>query len=547
MATSQGYQCEFEFVEVVPEDLYCRKCSLVARRLTITDCCGDSFCHNCIAGPQQQNQPCPACGENNFNTLKQVKNQRRINQLMVYCSMKERGCSWSGTLEQLDTHLDPDQDNCQYVDTKCPLNCLKTIPKNKLDDHLAQHCVKRAYVCRYCSSFKATYEEVVDTHLPQCRYVPLDCPHRCGATFERDFFEDHMKMCRLEEVECELRGVGCGGRFLREDQEEHARQNSQKHLTLTASLAVETKEQLQQKLLELDQRHKEEEEKLKMKMEKKLEEQDNKFEKQEKKLTENEKKLGELEKKLGEQEKKLVKKLWEHEKKLGEQEKKLGEQEKKLVKKLWEHEKKLGEQEKMLGEQDKKLGEQEKKLGEQEKKLREQEKKLVKKLWEHEKKLGEQEKMLGEQDKKLGEQEKKLGEQEKKLGEKEKKLREQEERLEEQGKKLGQQERKLGEQEKRLGEQNVVSRVEINFRVEQQRELQELKKTFQEFEQKVSSTKFLHKRFEMRHYSAEKKKDKYDDWKSPAMYTHVNGYKFCVGVDANGCGSGRGKSIYVDS
>ena len=112
-------------------------------------------------------------------------------------------------------------------------------------------------------SFKATYEEVVDTHLPQCKFIPLDCPNRCGATFEQDFLEDHMKMCRLEEVECELRDVGCGGRFLREDQEEHARQNSQKHLTLTASLAVETKEQLQQ--LELDQRHKEKEEKLKNK------------------------------------------------------------------------------------------------------------------------------------------------------------------------------------------------------------------------------------------------------------------------------------------
>ena len=222
MATSQGYQCEF--VKVAPEDLYCRKCSLVARRLTITDCCGESFCHNCIAGPQQH-QPCPACGENNFNNFKHVKNQRRISQLVVYCRMKERGCGWSGTLEQLETHLDPHQDNCQYVDTECPLNCLKTIPKNNLDDHLAQHCVKRAYVCRYCS-FKATYEEVVDTHLPQCKYVPLDCPNRCGATFERDFFGDHMKMCRLEEVECELRSVGCGGQFLREDQEEHARENS---------------------------------------------------------------------------------------------------------------------------------------------------------------------------------------------------------------------------------------------------------------------------------------------------------------------------------
>ena len=47
---------------------------------------------------------------------------------------------------------------------------------------------------------------------------------------------------------------------------EHTRQNSQKHLTLTALLVVKTKEQLQQKLLEQDKTHNEEEEKLKQKV-----------------------------------------------------------------------------------------------------------------------------------------------------------------------------------------------------------------------------------------------------------------------------------------
>ena len=224
-----------------------------------------------------------------------------------------------------------------------------------------------------------------------------------------------MKMCHLEEVECELRGVGCDGRFLREDQGEHARQNSQKHLTLTASLAMETKEQLQQKLLKLDQSHKEEEEKLK-----------------------------------------------------------------------------------------KKIEEQEEQSKEDNKKMEKQKEKLEKKLREQEMKLGEQEKRLGKQEK------------------------------------------KLREQEMKLGEQNVVSRLEKTFRVELERELQELKKTFQNFEQKVSATIFLHRRFEMRNFSAEKKKDKVGDWTSPAMYTHVGGYKFFIGVDANGCFSGRGKSVCVD-
>ena len=304
MADPTGYQCEF--IDSVPEDFYCKKCALVARRLTLISCCSESYCHACIA------DSCLSCGGKNFTTFEHFKNQRKIASLQVYCSMKERGCDWSGTLEQLDTHLDPDQDNCQYVDTKCPLNCHMTIPKDKVEQHVAQHCAKRPYVCQHCN-FKATYEEVVDKHLPECKYVPLQCPNLCGVTFERDFMEDHMKMCRLEEVGCEFSGVGCEGRFIREDQEEHTRQNSQKHLTLTASLAVETKEQLQQKMLEQDKKYKEEEEKLRQK----IEEQEKKIEKLAKKDNEH-----------NEEEQKLKQKIEELEKK---QERELDEQKLELV------------------------------------------------------------------------------------------------------------------------------------------------------------------------------------------------------------------------
>ncbi len=124
----QGY--ELEFLDSVPDELLCKKCTLVARRLVITGCCGESFCQTCIA---DTNTPCPACGSNEVSSFEHVKNQRLISNLRVYCSMKERGCVWSGPLDQLDTHLDPDLDNCQYVDTKCPLNCLQDIPKNEVE------------------------------------------------------------------------------------------------------------------------------------------------------------------------------------------------------------------------------------------------------------------------------------------------------------------------------------------------------------------------------------------------------------------------------
>ena len=557
MAASKGYQCQF--IDSVFDDLYCKKCTLVARRLTITNCCGESFCHTCIADKQEQGNPCPACGEKNFTTFEQVKSQKRINCLRVYCSMKERGCDWSGTLEQLDTHLDPDQDNCQYVDTKCPLNCQQSIPRNTVEQHVAQHCAKRPYVCQHCN-FKATYEEVVDTHLPECKYVPLQCPNRCGVTFERDFMEDHMKTCHLEEVGCEFSGVGCDGRFRREDQEEHTRQNSQKHLTLTASLAVETKEQLQQKLLEQDEKHKEEREKLKQK----VEEQDKKIEEENAKVdiklqTQHQKHMEvkeRLRQKVQEQEKKTEEqemKVEEQEKKLGVQRKKLAQQKKKLEEeenKRQQQEKKVEEQEKRLGEQNEKVVQQEKKLEEEENKRQQQEKKLEK----QEKRLGEQNGKLVQQEKKLEKQEKRLGEQNEKLAQQEKKLEEEERKLNDQDKTVKEQEKNLKEQEKKMEDLNKAQKLELDKHKQHfNSKLQGLEQMLKEVVDKsirnegklseISDTVNLNRKFKMKYFSHEKAKDLIDDWKSPAMYTHVCGYKFCVGVDANGYYDGRGKAI----
>ncbi len=384
MASSQGYKCEF--IDTVLEDFLCKKCNLVARRLTLTSCCGESFCQTCIADTQDQRQACPECKKNEFTFFEHPRSQRRVCSLKIYCSMKERGCVWSGPLDQLDTHLDPHLDNCQYVDTKCPLNCLQTIPKNKVDQHVAQECTKRPQVCQHCG-FKATYEEVVVTHLLECKYVALQCPNMCGVSCEREVMEDHMKICRLEEVECEFSSVGCDGRFIREDQDEHARQNSQKHLTLTASLAVETKEKFQQKLLEHENIH------LKTKEE--------------------------LERKIEAQSKKLREQEW----KIQEQERKIQEQEEKL----------------------------------------EQQKKTVKELRQT------HEEVLRSCDSKL--------------------------------------------------------------------------KKLEQSQQDMAALIFLNRKFEMQKFSVEKAKDCLGDWKSPPIYTHAGGYKFCIGINANGTGKRRGLGI----
>ena len=426
-ASDQSHGYQYEFIDPVPEDFYCKSCNLVARESTIASCCGEIYCHACIADTQEQGKPCPACGEKDFTLTKQVKYQKRIKGLNIYCSMWEIGCGWSGTLEQLDIHLDPDQDNCQYVDTKCPLNCQQTIPKNKVEKHVGQHCAKRPYVCQYCN-FKATYEEVVDKHLPECKYFPLQCPNLCGVTFERDFMEDHMKMCRLEDVECEFSGMGCENLFRREDQEDHTRQNSQKHLTLTASLAVETREQLQDQVA----KYRDIEQNLKQKLE------------------EREQKLKVLEQNLDE--------LYQKLKELDLNRKK--------------------------------------------------------------------------QDQKLNEQDHKLKEQNQKLEEQDQKIMEQNHKFKEQNHKLKELDQKLNDSIK----QSLLIRQELGDK---------LKVLSGETETKLNI--LLMRTFKMENFSKEKEKGKYENswWFGPAMYTHVGGYKFCIGVLANGFDSGRGKAMAV--
>ena len=55
----------------------------------------------------------------------------------------------------------------------------------------------------------------------------------------------------------------------------------------------------------------------------------------------------------------------------------------------------------------------------------------------------------------------------------------------------------------------------------------------------------LKRKFVMENFDSEKSKDKGGCWRSPAMYTHLCGYKFCVGVDANGRADARGLAITV--
>ena len=375
--TSHGYQCQF--IDSVAEDFYCKQCGLVARKLTCTGCCGETYCYGCIRAVQQHNKPCPECAQQTFEIFQQVKYQRKISALHVYCSLKERGCGWSGPLASLEAHLDPDTGDCEYTDVPCPLKCSQKVSKKTLEHHTAEECAQRDYICPYCA-FKATYKIVTKIHWPECSYFTMDCPSLCGMAFERPTLEDHMRMCPLGEVVCHFEHVGCLGKFRREE-EQHMREKSQTHLNMMAAAYAKMQLDFRRMFDEQQQKFVKRFEEQEGKFEKKLKEQERKFEEQAQKFEgrfeEQEQKLEQM--KLEEQERKFEKKLEELEQKLEEQvkkfESKFEEQEQKLEEQVKKFESKFKEQEQKFEEQEKKRSEEQKAQGRSIKELR--------KCWKH--------------------------------------------------------------------------------------------------------------------------------------------------------------------
>ena len=315
LSKTVGY--EYEFVDQVPKYYFCKQCKHVAREAGISSCCGEVMCKDCVDVIIQDKKPCPSCEDSNITSYPQVKYQRKIIALEVHCTMKNLGCEWTGQLQHLNAHLDVTTGDCQYVDVECPKKCVRKVQKRNVDTHLANECPNRDYRCPHCN-FENKYH-VVSDHFDVCPYYPLACPNRCGATFERDDLQDHMKMCRLEEVQCVFGGAGCQAKFIRENEDEHMDQNTQKHLALMPAATLRISQDFERKLREQQEV-----------FEKKLEQNDKQIKRNEQKLQDQqevfEKKLVDKDEQVKHVEQKLEKQGQEFQEQLGGQQKEFQQQ-----------------------------------------------------------------------------------------------------------------------------------------------------------------------------------------------------------------------------
>ena len=140
----------------------------------------------------------------------------------VRCLHKDKGCDWDWEVNGLKRHDDL--------------------------------CAKRLCECEYCG-LKYEYGMKERKHRLTCLKFPEPCPNMCGiGSVERGNMEQHLSVCPLEPVACEMKEFGCSVVVPRKDLARHMRESELQHLTAMTVMNLRLTRQLQQDSTERDRK-----------------------------------------------------------------------------------------------------------------------------------------------------------------------------------------------------------------------------------------------------------------------------------------------------
>ena len=257
MANKGGYN--YTFVEEPSEDFKCPICLLVLRNPHLTGCCGRNFCESCIKSSRQRSSQCPLCSGEDFQSMRDLREERKILSLEVYCTNWRDGCTWKGTVKEIDDHLRPSEveGECRYEFLLCPYKCGSNLRRYEMKKHMSEECFRRPFTCKYCT-YSATYGEVT-LHYVECVKYPVGCPNRCHEECDipRGEVSRHLTECPLQVVPCPFKEQGCGEECMRNKLSQHLEDKVHEHLSLVSSqfgVVVKKMQSLEQENAELKER-----------------------------------------------------------------------------------------------------------------------------------------------------------------------------------------------------------------------------------------------------------------------------------------------------
>ena len=239
MAGVGGY--DYDFVATPPDRLMCKICHNPCREAHLTSCCGAHFCRSCLQQVRRGrsvSKACPMCRAERFETFQNKEANREIKALKAYCQNSRNGCTWSGEVNDVKSHVDND---CQFVDEPCPSKCGVTLKRQCIQSHLDKDCPRH---CQYCG-FTGRKVEIATQHKKNYSQYPLPCPNGCEVGVVPSVgMADHKKVCPLEIITCEYHEIGCNIRLPRQDLESHNNTEMACHLKLMNQALVTATQKL---------------------------------------------------------------------------------------------------------------------------------------------------------------------------------------------------------------------------------------------------------------------------------------------------------------
>ena len=221
----EGYN--YQLVNGTPPDEYiCLLCHLLARDARQVNCCGKIFCQSCLAIIAKTSQfSCPCCHMPLAGAyFKDTRTDSAIRSLQIYCTNKERGCTWQGNIKDIDTHIQ----NCPKQMLTC-CKCMQQMHPNHEASHLKYTCIKRDFTCVHCQ-LVGKYDYITGRHQLVCPDVILPCKNRCLQKVKRCEMEQHRDTCPKEIIICPYSGIGCEKKMKREDMKQHEEDETKSHL-----------------------------------------------------------------------------------------------------------------------------------------------------------------------------------------------------------------------------------------------------------------------------------------------------------------------------
>lgn len=243
---------ELMFIEDPPKEIEieCPICfEVMCEDPCLVSCCGHHFCGRCIRQIKSQSNSCPLCKDTKFQAMSNKGLSRTILNLSVYCSKRKDGCSWKGTIKEMQEHQNLSggrrEGVCKHIEVTC--GHFRCTTKRKLSEIQAHEstCPFRPHVCEHCKVYADAYTTVVNYHYRICDAFPMACPNDCLVKdIPRNKIQDHLRhKCSLVTVACQFAWAGCTHALVRGDLEEHMVANVVEHMSLLSTACLQIKQE----------------------------------------------------------------------------------------------------------------------------------------------------------------------------------------------------------------------------------------------------------------------------------------------------------------